>query len=688
MATKRPSKKKASGSQRNPGDDPDLGRARPTRVSPWSWYAKGPIRGCFLMRERQWILAWDDSHTIYVLSASGDLIAQRQAPREIVSVAAADTGEAVVAISRTGQVWWLNSNLEPLLEIDVPFNPLAVAVDSHGYYAAVSTQQGKNFAISRAGKKVMEYETNRPLKFLTFVMETGSILGAAEHGLVTCYNFRGHNEWYSALFSNVGSIATDVHGEVVLLACFQHGVVRYTDGVKEGAYRYEHSPCLVAMDYEGTRIFAGALEQYLTELSWEGVVRSHRALGHKPSAMSLDPLGRHIVVAYETGELQLVMLTAANPATAHATADAGNLPTDARRKAKIHVEEDEPARRASSRQPEIPRPGAVAEAAWETRAANNVEEATSTVLLAAPDNKSIALYSTRKNLRIYDNTGQLQHESTGLPGVGRMLAAADTWLAAASDSTLVAYDPQQNESRLCRLALFEISHWHLFPTFGELLTVEACEHVCRCSLPETRVWKKQMEYKVDAAAALPTGEVALTLDDRSMVLLDATGKTMGRYRAKKPEPLQVVGFQNHWITMGSESRTLRGHEIDGSVQWATALPWTPWGALPLGKKLLVTSAEGFALLVDGHGEILTESREPREGAKHFFWYDGSLARIYLVGQTLIVTSFDGRLLWRHTDDHQMGPFAAGSRGVWVFLGRMLTFFPFAKDHRRGSSMVD
>ncbi|MFO0945974.1 MAG: hypothetical protein U1D30_08515 [Planctomycetota bacterium] len=628
----------------------------------WSWFANGPIRGCGLMRERQWLYAWDDANTIYILDLKGELLAQRQAPKEIVGLAASETGESLIAVSRMGVAWWLDSSLRPRIELELPLTPFGVAMDPLGDYVVISGQQCDNLILNRGGKRVGGYKTTRPIKFLSFVPSEGTVVNVADQGLVACYSIDGEMIWSAAEWSPVGGIAVDGTGDAILLACFGHGIVRFNaEGKKEGTYRFDHAPALVAVDYEGTILLSASLERAFTQLTFEGTIKANRFLDEKPVALTLDALGRYAVLAFPDGELRYFRLAeffAGGPVTDGGDSNT-NLPV------------------VSSKVPS-------AEPVWETAAANNLDEVDSAVLAAVPNSADVAVYTNRRNVRIFDGAGALVHETGDMPGLGRVLTVNERWLAAYNDSRFIAYDPKSRTSVPCALSLSEISHVELFDDFGDVLVVEACEYVRRIRLPEEVVWKRRLEYKVGTSAVQRAGKrdasfknwSALTLDDHNLMILDESGKPSGKYRARPSEPLTVVAVDEGWVTSARDSGVIRGHEPDGTLAWTTPLPWPPWSIRRVGAFVLVTSVEGYSVLVDENGELLKESSEGREGASYFARGNNKVARLFRTGQTIIATTFGGKLIWRHAEEHRLGPMQAGRDGVWVFVGRQLKFFRF------------
>src|SRR5690606_17046252 len=135
-----------------------------------------------------------------------------------------------------------------------------------------------------------------------------------------------------------------------------------------------------------------------------------------------------------------------------------------------------------------------------------------------------------------------------------------SWLVAGTDQALHAYDPGINQSIPCQLPLTEVSHLQLFDALGDCLLIQSREFVSRLQFPEHEVWRRQIEWKVESAAVMGAGLVALTLDDGNMFILDGEGKPVGKYRPRPKEALSVLAVGKTWITTARQAKVLRGHE--------------------------------------------------------------------------------------------------------------------------------
>jgi hypothetical protein len=613
----------------------------------WNWFAGGPLRGCKLMREKQRVIAWDDGNTIYLFDAFGDLIADARLEKEIIEVAASDDGDAIVAVSRNGDLWWYDKELNPSFRVQNAFDALGIAVDPHACYAAVAGVGGQVVVYGRDGRKYHAFETRPAVKRLAFTTE-GQIIGCSDHGLLGMYDLQGRIYWESKPWSNVGGMAVDGRGEAILLACFGHGLIRFSgEGVKEGAYRMDCSPSLVAIDYFGRKIICASLEQTLVELTFDGTITGTRSLPDEPVAVSMDALGRYAVVAMKQGELRFFTL-------------------DSFFRSK-GGENETAATDASTKEP-----------AWSIRVGESTEDVDAVVLEPVPAEGSgaVAVYTRKKVVTILDAEGQPKHQTEAVSGVGRSLWANDRWMIASSDGNLTAYDPADNTSVRCTLPMYEISHVELLDEFGSFILVQSCEYVTRVKLPEDEVYRERLDDRMESTACHPDGTLAVTLEDHSLRIFDPKWKKVGKYKAAPSESLLVARTSDGWATLGRDSRTLRGHERNGRLLWSQEIPWACWNIRNVGGQLVVTGVQGESLLLDEDGSPVAENREPRKEAKYFALADGKIGRVYVVHETIVVSRFGGKVLHRFPCDDRIGPFTANAVGVWACVGKQLCHFRF------------
>ena len=627
----------------------------------WTWYSHSPLRGLGLAKEKLQLFAWDDSGHVYLLDIQGKVVAERRLPGDIVGVARADTGERLVAISKDGRLWWLDDKLDALADVSLHIDAVAVAIDPHGDYAAVSAQGSRLFIVSRLPKIIANVSSSQTYRYLAFVPATGRIIAVAEQGTVACHDLRGTLIWKETMYSSVGALAVDGSGETIVLAAYGHGLLRYDgNGHREGTYHIEHSPNLVAVEVDGTRLIAASIDGYLTAFDYEGTVQIDRKFGTKASALAMDALGRFLVLGFESGEIRFLSRETLSASQASSVEEGSDLTSVTTRPDDLLGEEG---------------------AAWKAEIATSPDEGTSTVLQPLGSTGQIAVYTSRKTLRVYDANGKLHHESPRLDGLGRTLHANDTSVIAATDRRLLAYDGKTNTSLLASSDLYDISHFFALKSPSEVIVVESCDQISRLRLPNETLWKHRLPMRISSIAIDDEERMALVMEDHQLVVIDSAGKPIGRYKNRKPVPMLVSERPGGWVTASIGEQLLRGHAHDGSTIWEEALSWDPWSIQSICNQTVVTSSSGQSMLVSAEGEVVFESHEPREGAIYFPLNRKTVGRAYLSGQAVIIATFEGKLLWRRTFDGLPSTFTAYSRMLWGVVGRSLLSFSFPKSER-------
>ncbi|MBX9653644.1 PQQ-binding-like beta-propeller repeat protein, partial [bacterium] len=467
--------------------------------------------------------------------------------------------------------------------------------------------------------------------------------------------------WKETMYSTVGSLAVDETGGTIVLAAYGHGLLRFdAKGRREGTYHIEHTPNLVAVEIDGSRLLAASIDGYLTAFDYEGTVLFDRKIGDKASALAMDALGRFAVLGFESGEVRFLSRDSLSLGATALTQDGTDLAAYVLRSDTTAGEED---------------------ASWQSEIAPTSDEGASAVLCAVGMSGQIAVYTTRKTLRIYDAAGQCVHESPRIDGVGRTLHSNDITLIAASDRRLISYDPASRSSILASNDLYDISHFFATSQVNEAIVVESCDQIRRMRLPGVTHWKHRLPMRISSIAVDSIDRIAMVLEDHQLVIVDAAGKPIGRYRNRKPVPMIVAEIENGWVTASLGEQLLRGHSTDGKVIWEESLAWDPWSLQHVAEHLVVTSSDGRSMLVTPTGEVIAESQELREGAIYFPLTPNVVGRIYLSGMAVIVSNFEGKLLWRRSLPDRPTSFTARGQVFWGVVGRGLLSFSLPKTER-------
>ena len=258
----------------------------------WSRPLASPPRGISLARERGRLLAWDAQHTLYLLTRSGELEAQRPAAAALASACAADDGGSFAAVGQDGQVWLLAPDLAPRWERAVPRRAVACALSALGDYLAVSDGGGALHVFDRLGRPAWRAANPRPLRYLAFVAEKAALVGSADFGLVACFDAAGGSLWRDGLVAHVGSLAVNGDGTQVILACFSEGLLCYSaSGQKQGRLAFTEPCRLAALTFDGRYLLVAGLGEELRLLDRAGQTRCTYALDRPAVALALGALG-------------------------------------------------------------------------------------------------------------------------------------------------------------------------------------------------------------------------------------------------------------------------------------------------------------------------------------------------------------------------------------------------------------
>src|SRR5439155_1274703 len=77
----------------------------------WSQAITVVPRGLALVREKGWLLAWDDQNWLYLLNRNGERQGQLRTTGSLTTACASEDGSAFAAGGGQGQIWWLAPDL-------------------------------------------------------------------------------------------------------------------------------------------------------------------------------------------------------------------------------------------------------------------------------------------------------------------------------------------------------------------------------------------------------------------------------------------------------------------------------------------------------------------------------------------------------------------------------------------------
>jgi len=215
----------------------------------WSHLTDAPLVGLALAREAGLILAWDDSHCLYLLDLAGNRVNATRTPVPLMLATISDDASQIIAASKDGDVWWLNRNLEPRLHQGTHRYMIGAALSPFGDYLSVSLNDNHTFIYDCLGRRITNLLTHRPLRHLLFLIGQPYLIGVSEYGLAGCYELDGEPRWQDALWSSAGHVSASGEGYAILVSCYGHGLQRYgLDGTNEA-----RAPIILAATWPARR---------------------------------------------------------------------------------------------------------------------------------------------------------------------------------------------------------------------------------------------------------------------------------------------------------------------------------------------------------------------------------------------------------------------------------------------------
>jgi hypothetical protein len=648
-----------------------------TRLDPsatWTMVTDSPLKGLLLAREAGTVLAWDEGNQLYLLNVQGESLSTTRVPNRILGAAISDEGSliALLAEPEDSGLLLLSADFDVQVERAAPSEASFATIDPHGRYIAIGTRRSGLHFINRYGKAAGRLETLESLAHLVFVPGQPLAVGAAAFGMLVGIALEPSRQsgrldpevlWNERLMSNVGRLALNGEGGMILASCYTLGIQRFDlRGRNEGSYHLGGTVSHAVPDFPGRTLAAATLEGDLVVMNSAGNVRWRTTLPRPVIALEIDPLGRYLIYGHATGEIVRLDLFGGKPpqparsaAVSRATSSGG-----------------QPARTAS---------GSVRAPDWIVPAVEQVQQSETAVIAVVDEPPVIALFTSPHRLQLFGTSGLKRGQGPDLGGTGRILRSAPGWLAAATDRQILLCNLTQNTISRIDVSLVQLTHLAIKPDEFGLALVQERDRIGRLTPTGRWVWKEELRFPIEDLVIGPRGFAAITTGGGQLQVFDPAGESTVGFsvdpsdpplliEAPKGSPPEVV-----WLSLARRSQWLRGHALNGEVVWDRPIPWEGWAIMPLGHLALVTAADGRALTCDGAGSFFAQGGACEDSNPSYCVdFDGEPLRIFRHGVHVIGATFDGRVRWRAITDQTIGPLAAGAPGVAVFFGKSLAWF--------------
>jgi len=271
---------------------------------PWTFNCDGLLTALSFARESGEVFAADSTHGLIRLDAHGELASLTRFPETIRLLAISDDGQWGCAVVEDGTLFRFDRALEIVWEFELPEPCLAIALAPFGFHVAAAMTDGQTDILNERKRRIARFETVRPLACLEFCTQTPHLYGAAEHGLVGCYEMSGAALWQERFWSNVGDLCLTGDGDLVYLAGSAHGIQTLDgDGGTLGAYVLEGTVRQVACSYEPSRLIAANVERQLFWIDSDGEVLWSADTPHDVVELGCEAFGDSAICGMSDGTI-------------------------------------------------------------------------------------------------------------------------------------------------------------------------------------------------------------------------------------------------------------------------------------------------------------------------------------------------------------------------------------------------
>ena len=266
----------------------------------WNVGTDGALTALAYARESGDLFITDESGTISRIDRTGQIAALNRVHDSVFTLDWSEDGRFGAAIAGEEQLLRFDRELKTVHTAALPEVGLSLAVAPFGHHLAVSLANGRNIFYNERRRRIAQFETIRPLSFLSFCDTEPILIGAAEHGLLCCHNLSGAEIWQEKNWSNIGGLRITGDGDLIYLASFGHGVEAYDgDGATVGSYVLEGTVNRIAVSYEPHRLVAGTVEQHLYWLDADGELLWGTTVDDEIVDLVCDPFGEWVIVGFK-----------------------------------------------------------------------------------------------------------------------------------------------------------------------------------------------------------------------------------------------------------------------------------------------------------------------------------------------------------------------------------------------------
>lgn len=255
-------------------------------------------------REAGDLYAVDDSGGLYHLNRAGRIETLSRGLKDARLLRWSDRGDVGIVVCGDDEFSLLDASMNVVWSADAPSTILDVAIDAWGHNIALTLENADNVILNADRKKLCQFSTTQPLKFIQFSVGKQRIYGAAEYGYICMHRFNGREVWNEKTVSSVGDMSLTENGNSVFLASFAHGIKTLDrHGNSTASYLVDGTPSRVSVSFFGERVVAATVERHIYWLDSDGTLLWAAETPEDVTALICDPLGEWLIVGFQSGRV-------------------------------------------------------------------------------------------------------------------------------------------------------------------------------------------------------------------------------------------------------------------------------------------------------------------------------------------------------------------------------------------------
>ena len=269
----------------------------------WAFATDAELVELSYARESGELVAVDKSSAMYRLSRSGRILSLSRSVSGVEQLAWCDTGDTGIAISEGDRFTLVDKDLNPIWSSQSPSSLVAVAIDPYGQNLLLCMENKSNSLVSVDKKKIVQFSTLRPVRFVEFVPDRPLIVTATESEFAG-FDLDGKRVWDAQLYGNVGDMSVTGKAKTVFFAQYSHGIQALADqGEPHSAFVVEGSPVKVSVAYFGDRLVVATTERHLYWFDADGALLWAAETPELVQRLICDPLGEWLIIGFQSGRI-------------------------------------------------------------------------------------------------------------------------------------------------------------------------------------------------------------------------------------------------------------------------------------------------------------------------------------------------------------------------------------------------